>query len=74
VAKDIKEKYDYLISALSGTITNSFETWLVDSGASRHMTSYRSALIDLTERKSYVHVELGDDATYAIQGVGSTSF
>jgi hypothetical protein len=43
--KDIRKEY-YLISALSETITNSSKTWLVDSGASRHMTSYRSALID----------------------------
>jgi hypothetical protein len=27
----------YLISALSGSLTNSVESWLVDSGASRHM-------------------------------------
>jgi hypothetical protein len=38
------------------------------------MTGYLSALTELTEKKSFVHVELGDDATYAIQGVGSTSF
>jgi hypothetical protein len=38
------------------------------------MTGYRSALTNLIEKKSPVLVELGDDATYAIQGVGSTSF
>lgn len=73
VAKVIRKEY-YLISALSSTITKSVETWLVDSSASRHMTGYRSTLTDLTEKKSFVHVELGDDATYAIQGVRSTSF
>lgn len=39
VANGIRKKY-YLISALSGSITCSSETWLMDSGASRHMTSY----------------------------------
>ena len=73
VAKEIGKEY-YLISALSGSISCSSETWLVDSGASRHMIGYRSALTDLTEKKSSVHVELGDDGTYVIQGVGSTSF
>ena len=73
MAKVIRKEY-YLISALSGSISCSSETWLVDNGASMHMTGYRSALRDLTEKKSFVHVELGDDATYAIQGVGSTSF
>jgi hypothetical protein len=31
------QKY-YLISALSGTITKSEEIWLMDNGASKHMT------------------------------------
>jgi len=64
----------YLISILFGTITNSVETWLVDSDASKHMMGYQNALTYLIEKKSSVHVELGDDATYVIQGVGSTSF
>jgi hypothetical protein len=63
-----------LISALSESITSSTEIWLVDSGASRHMTGYRSALSNLKEKKFLVQVELGDDAIYEIQGVGSTSF
>ena len=46
----------------------------MDSGASRHMTGYRSALTNLTEKKSSIEVELGDDATYSIQGIRSTSF
>ena len=46
----------------------------MDSGASRHMTGYRCALIDLTEQKSSVEVEMGDETTYSIQGIGSTSF
>ena len=45
--QDTRKEY-YLISALFGTITNSVETWLVDSVTSRHMTGYRSALTDLT--------------------------
>jgi hypothetical protein len=28
----------------------------------------------LTEKKSFVEVEMGDEATYSIQGIGSTSF
>ena len=47
VAKDIRKEY-YLISSLSRTITGILDTWLVDSGASRHMTGYQSTLIDLT--------------------------
>ena len=46
----------------------------MNNSTSRHVTSYQNALIDLIEKKSYVHVELGDDDIYAIQGVRSTSF
>lgn len=38
------------------------------------MTGYRSALTNLKEKKFSVQVELGDDATYEIKGVGSASF
>ena len=47
---------------------------MVDSGASRHMTWYRSALTDLTEQKSSVEVKMGDETTYSIRGTRSTSF
>ena len=47
---------------------------MVDSGASRHMTGYRSALTNLTEQKSSVEVKMGDETTYSIRGIGSTSF
>lgn len=38
------------------------------------MTSHRSTLTNLSKRESSLHVELGDDARYAVKGVGSTSF
>ena len=69
-----KKKQIILISALMGSIINSKETWLVDSGASRHMTGYRCALTDLTEHKTSVEVEMGDETSYSIQGIGSTLF
>ena len=45
----------------------------MDSGASRHMRGDHCALIDLTEQKSFVEVEMGDETTYSIRGIGSTS-
>ena len=71
--KETRKEY-YLISTLSGTISNSLETWLVDNGASKHMNGYINSLVELKGKKSSMKVELGDDATYNIQGVGSTSF
>jgi hypothetical protein len=50
--KMIKEKIkDYvLISALSGSVSPGEDTWLIDSGASKHMTGQRDILSSLTEK------------------------
>jgi hypothetical protein len=49
--KMIKEQIeDYvLISALSGSVSPGEDTWLIDSGASKHMTSQRDILSWLTK-------------------------
>ena len=67
-----KREY-YLVSAISCSITDSATSWLVDSGASRHMTGNREALTSYRKKKFTTQVELGDDSTYKIEGVGSTS-
>jgi hypothetical protein len=48
--------------------------WYVDSGASKHMTSNKRAFNKLQEHETSMQVELGDDATYLVAGVGSISF
>ena len=63
----------YLISALSGSITNSANSWLVDSGSSKHMTGFCEAPTNYRKKKFTTQVELGDETTYKIEGVGSTS-
>ena len=50
-----------LISTLTGTITHGNDTWLVDSGASKHMTGYKDSLSELVEKESHQKVKLGDD-------------
>ena len=62
-----------MIFALSGSITNNANSWLVDSGASRNMTGNHGALTSYRKKKFTTQVELGDDSTYNIEGVGSTS-
>ena len=47
---------------------------MIDSGTSRHMTRCQSQLTDLSKKDSSLHVELGDNAKYAVKGMGSTSF
>ena len=46
---DSDDEYS-LISALTGTVTYGNDTWLVDSGASKHMTGYKDYLSALVEK------------------------
>jgi hypothetical protein len=62
-----------LVFALSGTVFGS-GTWLVDSGASCHMTGSHESLTSLLEEDSGLQVELADNAKYAVKGIGTTSF
>lgn len=53
---------------------NSKSTWLIDSGASRFMTGYKDVLSNFKKENFTSHVDLGDEANYAIKGTGSISF
>ena len=76
VAKqDESSDEDYvLISALTSTVTHGSDTWLIDSGASKHMTSYEDSLSKLIHKDSPHEVKLGDDYQYPIKGVGEASY
>jgi hypothetical protein len=76
VAKEYEssdEEY-VLISSLTGTVTHGSDIWLVDSGASKHMTGYKDSLSNLTHKDSPHKVKLGDDYQYPIKGVGEASY
>jgi hypothetical protein len=61
-----------LIVCLSSRTTTP-DTWYIDSGASRHMTSVREHLTDLTQCGD-VEVVLGDDREVKVAGCGTVSF
>ena len=63
----------FFISTLSGTVPTTSDTWLVDSGASRHMTRYKESISEVVEKDSHLRVVLGDDANYTVKGFGATS-
>ena len=67
------ETHFSMVSCLSSN-TMSRVGWYVDSGASKHMTSNKRAFSKLQEQEESMQVELGDDATYLVAGVGSISF
>jgi hypothetical protein len=74
--KMIKEQIeDYvLISVISGSMSPGEDTWLIDSGASKHMTSQRDILSCLTENNFLRKVTLGDDYQYPFKGVGESNY
>jgi hypothetical protein len=74
-AKMIREqiKDHVLILALSGSVTPGEDTWLIDSGASKHMTGQKNILSCISEKKFSHKVTLGDDYQYGIKGVGESN-
>ena len=62
----------FLIACMASTTGSSI--WYIDSGASSHMIGHKILFRDLQEGGTGIHVELGDDAWYQVQGVGTVSF
>jgi hypothetical protein len=68
----MNEKTSHLhYSTLTGTIED--DMWIIDSGASRHMTGDQARLSNLNEKKTSYKVELGDKSTYPVEGFGQAS-
>ena len=59
-----------LFSTLSASVKPGEDTWLIDSGASKHMTGQKKTLSKLEEKSSPQKVSLGDDYQYPIKGFG----
>ena len=62
----------FLIACMASTTGRS--TWYINNGASSHMTGQKRFFRDLQEGGTGIHIELGDDARYQAQGVGTVSF
>ena len=61
-----------LIAYMPSSVVTS--VWYVDSGASCHMIGRKLFFSSLQEGGMNVHIELGDDARYKAQGIGTVSF
>jgi hypothetical protein len=74
-AKGDESSEEYvLISSLTRTVTHGSDTWLIDSGASKHMTGYKNSFSNLIQKDSPHKVKLGDDYQYPIKGVGEATY
>jgi hypothetical protein len=72
--KRLQRNEDINISALSGMVPINDKTFLIDSGASRHMTGLRNHLTHFVEKETHLHVVLGDDTRYNVRGIGTSTF
>ena len=63
-----------MISALTGLVSPGNDTWLIDSGASKHITGFKESLSCLEQKESPHKVMLGDDSQYPIKGLGEASY
>ena len=55
-------------------VTPGEDTWLIDSGASKHMSGKNKILSKLEEKNSPQKVSLGDDYQYPIKWIGEARY
>jgi hypothetical protein len=51
-SREKEKKIHVLVATLTNSVNYDDETWLVDSGASRHMTGFKDSLSNLTKKDS----------------------
>ena len=73
VKQESEDEY-VLIFALTGTVTHGSKDWLIDNGASKHMTGFKESFEKLSKHNSPHKVKLGDDYQYPIKGSGKSSY
>jgi hypothetical protein len=47
--------------------------WIIDSGDYRHMKSDHVSLTSIREKRISIKVEIGDNNSYAVKGIGKAS-
>jgi hypothetical protein len=62
-----------LISALLRYVTPREDTWLIDNGASKHMTGQTKIISCILEKNFSQKVTIGYDYRYPIKGVGESN-
>jgi phage shock protein PspC (stress-responsive transcriptional regulator) len=58
----------YIVSSALGSV------WYFYSGASFHMTRDKEIFSDLEERDHKMHIEMGDNGRYSVNGIGTINF
>ena len=63
-----------LMSALTRIVSHGSNDWLIDSGASKHMTGFKESFVKLSENEAPHKEKLGDDYQYPIKDSGESSY
>jgi hypothetical protein len=63
-------KNDCAFMSCLSTSTTPSSAWYLDSGTSRHMIEARELFSSLSKEESDLHIQLGNNAKYAVQGQG----
>jgi len=69
-----KFKNDCAFVSCFSTSTTPKSAWYFDSGTSRYMTEARELFSNFSEDDIDLHVELGNEAKYAVRGQGPVQF
>ena len=64
-----KENYAFFL-ALSSELNSNHNTWIIDSGASRHITGFK---FETFSNHASEEVTIGDNSSHPIKGIGSCS-
>ena len=69
--KTDKENYAFIV-ALSSELNSNHSTWILDSGASRHISGFKDKFDTLSNHEAE-EVTIGDNSSYPIKGIGTCS-
>ena len=66
-----KENYAFIV-ALSSELSSNHNTWIIDSGASRHIIGFKDKFETFSNYESE-KVTIGDNSSHPIKGIGTCS-
>lgn len=69
-----KSEYILISSLTSSSPPDSWDSWLVDNGATHHFSGYKEVLSNLVQRETKLKIILGDNSTHPVKGFGCVKF
>ena len=66
-------KLDFTLIACMGILVMG-SVWYLDNSASFHMMGNNEFFSDLEEKELQIHVDMGDDGRYSVNGIGIVTF